>query len=541
MSNEELKQKATEIRDETRESANTANRVGTLFLEMIEHSATQQQGLEQQMTGKATKEEMNTRLAFVKDLGQVNTSGTAENAAIALAGDPNLRMIHYTTSNGQVGTIRQYYSNLGFSMQFLTLNGTEFVRVVYYDSGMKSAWRNIDKASLVYKLLYNAGTRRLEFHDPIQDEGFGGVTLPEATINGAGLMSALDKQTLGRTVYLGMFSGGRDAEAKAAEYASDRSKVFLVYDLENGKNGVVEQFFSNTSATIQFLYLNGSRYVREVRWAIGEVGAWKNVTGSERISGLAFDSETGVLSLKDALGARDWGSVTLPIAELRNSIASHEMVNSERYKELRPSALSVSSIEQGEVDIKLQGIPSNFDVVYLIDMGGFVAKSGEQYYSAWAVWRDYASNNSYGDTTELGVTVPIIGKLYVINGILYVWNGEVMLRFGPTAQPIGMSADETHNEFIYRGPTVGNNEVSTEVLADVNILSRYDHVKIVAKSWGTSGWVERFTIKGATSGAAGVMTGAQCEQLERLQSFLSKLESAFGTTDLDTIVARLNP
>lgn len=254
--------------------------------------------------------------SHIKDLGEVSTSSIAEDAAISLAGDKNLRLIFYRTSDGQVGTIRQVHSFGDGTMQYLTLNGSEYVRVVYYHGGQKSPWRNIDKASLVYQLRYNPISRRLEFHDPIQDEGFGGVSLPEATINEAGLMSALDKQTLGRTVYLGMFSRSGDAEAKATEYASDRSKVFLVYDLENGQNGVVEQFFSNTSATIQFLYLNGSRYVREVRWGVGEVGAWKNVTGSERISGLAFDSETGVLSLKDALGARDWGSVTLPFGQL---------------------------------------------------------------------------------------------------------------------------------------------------------------------------------------------------------------------------------
>lgn len=535
MSNEELKQKATEIRDETRESANTANRVGTLFLEMIEHSATQQQGLEQQLAGKATKTEMDTRLAFVKDLGQVNTSGTAENAAIALAGEPNLRMIHYTTSNGQVGTIRQVYSNQGFSMQFLTLNGTEFVRVVYYDSGMKSAWRNIDKTSLVYKLLYNAGTRRLEFHDPIQDEGFGGVTLPEATINEAGLMSALDKQTLGRTVYLGMFSGSGDAEAKAAEYASDRSKVFLVYDLENGQNGVVEQFFSNTSATIQFLYLNGSRYVREVSWGVGEVGAWKNVTGSERISGLTFDSETGVLSLKDALGARDWGSVTLPFEQLRMEMEIQESSHTNEIHDAKMSSLYVSGVESGNVEIKLMSVTKNFIVVFLEDMGCFAAKSNGMYYRSWAQYGRYARNSAYSMDGS-----PILGKLYLIGSDLYVWAGTQMVPSTPTPQTVGDVVTDASRTYIYRGPTVGNNEVSTEVLADVNINSRYDHVKIVAKSWGTSGWVERFTIKGATSGAAGVMTGAQCEQLERLQSFLSKLESAFGTEDLDTIVARLN-
>ena len=138
----------------------------------------------------------------------------------------------------------------------------------------------------------------------------------------AGLLSENDKQTLSRTVYMGTFSRSGDAEAKAAEYANDRSKVFLLYDLEDGGSGVVEQAFSNTAATIQFLYLKGSRYVREVKWATNEIGSWKNVTGSERISGLSFNPSTGVLSLKDALGARDWGSVTLSLSGVPENLTT---------------------------------------------------------------------------------------------------------------------------------------------------------------------------------------------------------------------------
>lgn len=51
----------------------------------------------------------------------------------------------------------------------------------------------------------------------------------------------------------------------------------------------MEQIFSNASATIQFLNLDGSRHVREVRWSIREVGDWMNLTGSESISGLKFN------------------------------------------------------------------------------------------------------------------------------------------------------------------------------------------------------------------------------------------------------------
>ena len=142
--------------------------------------------------------DLKASLAFDKDLGIVDTSGTAENSAVALASDPSLLQIRYRTGNDQVGTIRQVYSSNGNTLQFLTLNGTEYVRTVNYNSGTKSAWRNIDRASLVYKLMYTASSRRLEFHDPIQDPGFGGITLPEATSEASGLMTAEQVQRLDR-------------------------------------------------------------------------------------------------------------------------------------------------------------------------------------------------------------------------------------------------------------------------------------------------------------------------------------------------------
>lgn len=377
----------------------------------------------EQMSGLITDLETETAvLKCIVDLGVVNTSGTAENAAIELAGNKDLAFIRYETANGQIGLIRQIYNNQGSTLQFLTLNGTEFVRTVLYDSGMKSAWRNINKASLVYRMMYNANNRQLEFHDPIQDVGFGGVTLPEASGSQAGMMSAGDKNALSAVVYLGEFASVGAAEEQAVSYASQRDVVWMHYKVEDGRSGMFMQSFSNSSATIQFHYLGGRRYVRQVSWGAGKVSNWMDVTGCERIQTMVWDAATSTVKFRDALGDGDWGGAQIPI---------------------------------------------------------------------------------------------------------------------PTPQTEGATANAESKAYIFRGETVGANALSTDVLADVNINTSTTEVKIVGKPWGTNNWVERFKITAATSGKSGVMSATQCQSLERIGSFLSKLETALGTTDLDEIVSRI--
>lgn len=98
---------------------------------------------------------------------------------------------------------------------------------------------------------------------------------------------------------------------------------------------------------------------------------------------------------------------------------------------------------------------------------------------------------------------------------------------------------DSEERLIYKGETVDSNSQSTDVIADVNIQTAEDAVQIVSKSWGANSWNVRATIYPATQWKAGVMSNKQCKSLEELGSFLSKLKTAFGTTDLDTIVSKL--
>lgn len=132
---------------------------------------------------------LDERTMVVVNLGEVSSSIVAESKAVDLAGNPDVVFIKYfDTGKNQVGFIRQQYKADGNTLQFLTLNGVEYVRTVNYTSGLKGSWKNIDRASLVHSLRYDSNTMRIAFYDPIQEVTFGGVSLPDATEGRYGLV-----------------------------------------------------------------------------------------------------------------------------------------------------------------------------------------------------------------------------------------------------------------------------------------------------------------------------------------------------------------
>lgn len=237
------------------------------------------------------------------------------------------------------------------------------------------------------------------------------------------------KKVTNHMVYLGEFDTSKGGEDEAIQYASNRKISLITYDVKDGPTCRIEQTFSNSSATIQYLYFNGRRYVRQISWANNSVGNWVDITGSERIKKLVFNSSSKTLFFEDALDSSvTWGGVQIPIPD-----------------------------------------------------------------------------------------IPTI----------------------PSAQQAGETATSESQKYVYKGATVAGGKQSTDVVADLNIQTQNNAVQIVSKSWGTNSWNVRATVKPATSSAAGVMSATQCAQLERVASFLAKLETAFGTDDLDTIVNKL--
>ena len=320
----------------------------------------------------AWKRLFDSEIPDVLDMGVVSNSSVAENRAAELAGNKDIHFMRYETANGQIGTIRQVYSNDGYSMQYLTLNGTEFVRVVYYDSGMKSVWRNINKASLVYKLLYDAGSRVLSFHDPIHDEGFGGITLPVATDSASGLLSNTEHQKLSsfniyesatpsvdsvpvvftnpitgttstfnlkcatiaragmmtanqvtalsnvsRIVhYLGDFNNHTAAATAAADVAVAGNVFISVirYTIWEAESGMILQQVG-TGQTLQYRYESGVRWTRVITFSNSSNTAVSNIQPWQRegVRNLAYSNATRVLALQDMHSNNVGSNVTLPI------------------------------------------------------------------------------------------------------------------------------------------------------------------------------------------------------------------------------------
>lgn len=319
----------------------------------------------------AWKRLFDSEIPDVLDMGVVSNSSVAENRAAELAGNKDIHFMRYETANGQIGTIQQVYSNDGYSMQYLTLNGTEFVRVVYYDSGMKSVWRNINKASIVYKLLYDANSRVLSFHDPIQDEGFGGITLPLASASNAGLLTNTQYQKLSafniyegtpgadkvpvvftnpltgttstfnlsgattaragmmttahiRTLnslsqhiyYLGDFTSSQvvsDAATAAAklEVASNPFILVMYYTNWESNGGFIYQQVGS-GKTFQYFFENGIRWTRYIKFnnsGVTEVQPWQR----DGVRNLSYNNSTRVLALQDMHSNNVGSNVTLPV------------------------------------------------------------------------------------------------------------------------------------------------------------------------------------------------------------------------------------
>jgi hypothetical protein len=143
------------------------------------------------------------------------------------------------------------------------------------------------------------------------------------------------------------------------------------------------------------------------------------------------------------------------------------------------NALKFDEIESGTKTFETSSIGSNFKVVYLSDMNRFAAKSliltNPKYYVTWPSYNDYPSSNSYKSyslTDESEFYGPIVGKFYLYQGDLCVWDGnEFQVKFYSKEQ-----VDKENN--ILKNLISENEEVTSYALnnlsQDVNNL--YDEI-----------------------------------------------------------------
>lgn len=433
--------------------------------------------------------------SYAKDIGLFKTSAQAEDAAITLAGAPGIRFIFYATEEGQIGTIRQVYSSEGYTLQFLDRDGAQYVRIVYYDGYLKSAWRPIDRASIVYKLMYTASNRRLEFHDPIQDEGFGGITLPEATTTQSGLMSATQVQNLDAAVK----TSGAQAIAGVKTFNDNISiagKTTIAKNIDGGELKVLHQG-SNKGFIIRTRNTTDALLPLEMLTTDG----YQSYT-------YAFPAKGGTVALtEDVAAAIDVVKVGLQsgINENRTNLQNFLYDTFPQFREdvyNLKEAVKAFNFDKDLGTVDTSGTAEN-NAIALASQADVLQIRYKTSNGQVGTIRQVYSNN--GNTLQF----------LTLNGTEFVRTVNYNSGTKSAWRPIDRAS------LVYK----------LMYTASSRRLEFHDPIQ----DTGFGG----ITLPEATSEASGLMTATQAGNLDRLQQFLTKLETALGTTDLDTIVSHL--
>ena len=504
-------------------SANQGRVLGERIEEMSKAVSTAGTNIEHLKNKDTALDEMITAVmmqtSYAKDIGLFKTSAQAEDAAITWAGAPGIRFLFYATEEGQIGTIRQVYSSNGTTLQFLTLNGTEFVRTVNYNSGTKSAWRNIDRASLVYKLMYTASSRRLEFHDPIQDEGFGGITLPEATTTQSGLMTAEQVQNLDGAVK----TTGAQSIAGVKTFNDNlviAGKSTIAKNIDRGELKVLHQGSSKG-------FIIRTRNTTDALLPLEML-----TTDGYQSYTYAFPAKGGTVALTEDVAAE----IEVSISGLQGRCSSLESrldYYDANYPYLgQEIALALEDTNRNRVLIEENILPR-------LDTG-LLSETNKQ---ALAHMVEMGTVNTSG--TAENNAVALASQADVLQIYYKTSNGQVgtirqvYSNNGNTLQFLTLNG----TEFVR---TVNYNSGTKSAWRNIDRASLVYKLMYTASSrrlefhdpiqdTGFGG----ITLPEATSEASGLMSATQAGNLDRLQQFLTKLETAMGTTDLDTIVSHL--
>lgn len=492
--------------------------------------------------------------SYAKDIGLFKTSAQAEDAAITWAGAPGIRFIFYATEEGQIGTIRQVYSSEGYTLQFLDRDGAQYVRIVYYDGNQKSAWRPIDRASIVYKLMYTASNRRLEFHDPIHDEGFGGITLPEATTTQSGLMTAEQVQNLDgavKTTGAQSISGvktfndnlviaGKSTIAKNI----DRGELKVLHQGSN--KGFIIRTRNTTDALLPLEMLTTDGY-QSYTYAFpakgGTVALAEDVAAAVAgaIAQVVAEAPAAFDTLKevaDYIAADKTGAaeIEVSISELQGRCSSLESIIS--YYDANYPYL-VQEIARALEDSSRNRVLIEESILPRLDTG-LLSENNKQ---ALAHMVEMGTVNTSG--TAENSAIALASQADVLQIFYKTSNGQVgtirqvYSNNGNTLQFLTLNG----TEFVR---TVNYNSGTKSAWRNIDRASLVYKLMYTASSrrlefhdpiqdTGFGG----ITLPEATSEASGLMSATQAGNLDRLQQFLTKLETALGTTDLDTIVSHL--
>jgi hypothetical protein len=505
--------------------------------ETLEHLKNRDTALDEMITA------VMMQMTYAKDIGLFKTSAQAEDAAITWAGAPGIRFIFYATEEGQIGTIRQVYSSEGYTLQFLDRDGAQYVRIVYYDGYLKSAWRPIDRASIVYKLMYTASSRRLEFHDPIHDEGFGGITLPEATTTQSGLMSAEQVQNLDGAVK----TTGAQAIAGIKTFNDNlviAGKSTIAKNIDRGELKVLHQGSSKG-------FIIRTRNTTDALLPLEML-----TTDGYQSYTYAFPAKGGTVALTDDVAAVVASAIAQVVAEAPEDlntlkeVADYIAADKTGAAKIETSLSALDSFTQYQAEVTMNHQTMINDLY------------------SWK--RDYDDrlpswNRAMQDVANLKDSLVFDKDLGTVNTSGTAENSAIALASEADVLQIRYKTSNGQVGTIRQVYSNNGNTLQfltlngTEFVRTVNYNSgtksawrNIDRASLVYKLMYTAGsrrlefhdpiqdtGFGGITLPEATSEASGLMTAEQVQRLDRLQQFLTKLETALGTTDLDTIVSHL--
>ena len=249
--------------------------------------------------------------AAIVHLGTFETSALAEAAAVSYASNPAVAFLLYKLHNGNSGVIQQLFSTASATIQFLYLDSRKYVRTISWATGAVGQWADVTGPERIKNLTFNPTTCKISFCDTLDNAEWGGATLPLATADAPGLMSAGDKQNLSDTIAALATEVARAQAAEAA--ATEQGRKLALRDLFVAAGALYNNTAADISRTAPWgdtvthkaghYYLNGLGDITEEQMlAIYNIS--NNYTLSTRLSAYFFNVDIRTNICRKGIG---WG------------------------------------------------------------------------------------------------------------------------------------------------------------------------------------------------------------------------------------------
>ena len=390
-----------------------------------------------------------------------------------------------------------------------------------------------------------------------------------------------------------VYASANDAYAAALGMAKHKDRVLMLFTAA-GDRGAIMQIYTDKGVR-QYLALGAKRYTRLVT---GNTATdWEEIISE--VSAVTYDETSGEVRLSAPNGFTLSANLPIPrIQEQLSKVVGYADTNRGIALASAPKLSAILDSADGE--IVNEEASGKFEVVFVKDKGYFLARQDDTFYTSWGVYDVFSTCEYYGTPDVLGVA-PAQGRLYNIDDDLYIWTAGTLRRIAETrieeiAEYIARDKANVDNAIIELQTITADMSKKVINSVDVNELDGLTTPVLSAlgkadywltKTYGNQPLIigrvflfedpfmhkitqivvsnqildENYPNGGHTSESLTVcyrfygqtnsdvpmkqwtpwkkMYDSGDTKLERAGEFLSKLEIAFGTTDLNVIVDKL--